>query len=277
MAVATPAAVVITGASSGIGEALAMRYARAGTVLGLIGRDHGRLEQVADRCRAAGSDVRQALIDVRERALLADWLREFDSTVPVDLLIANAGVITGARSGQTIEDAEAASALMEINVLGMLNTVQPIMPRMLARGRGQIAIMSSISALSPLPDACAYSASKAAVMSYGVALRDGVRHSGVRVNVLCPGFITSPMSSQIRGWKPMEMSAETAAKRIVDGLARDRAVIAFPWPLAFAARLSRFLPDKLRHVGMSPFRLYVAASQSVAETASPPRSDERQR
>jgi short-subunit dehydrogenase len=156
---------------------------------------------------------------------------------------------------------------MEINVLGMLNTVQPLLPLMLARGRGQIAVMSSVSALSPLPDAASYSASKAAALSYGLALRDRVYRAGVRVNVLCPGYVTSPMSSSFRGWKPFEMTTEAAAKRLARGLARDRALIAFPWPLVLLARSSRLLPDKIRRVAMLPFRFHVAP-------ATPPADDE---
>jgi short-subunit dehydrogenase len=147
---------------------------------------------------------------------------------------------------------------MQINVLGVMNTVQPVLPLMLARGRGQAVVMSSIAGLAPLPDAPAYSASKAAVLRYGLALRDCVYDAGVRVNVVCPGYITSPMSLRVKGWKPLEMPADAAAARIIQGLARDRAVIAFPWPLAVVTRLSLLLPDKLRRVGMRPFRFRVA-------------------
>jgi short-subunit dehydrogenase len=264
MAVATPGTVVITGASSGIGAALATSYARAGAVLGLIGRDKTRLDEVAARCRATGCEVRTALIDVTDRKALADWLLAFDVATPIDLLIANAGIVTGIPPGQQFEDADAASRLMQINVLGTLNTVHPVLPLMLARGRGQIAIMSSVSAFSPLSDAGAYSASKAALLAYGVALRDSVRGAGVRINVLCPGFITSPMTAQIKGWKPLEMTLDTAARRIVRGLARDRGVIAFPWPLVLAARLSRLLPDRLRPLMMRPFRFHFAGVAPAA-------------
>jgi len=256
--IAAPKTVVITGASSGIGQALALRYARAGAALGLIGRDRERLERVAERCRALGSSARPGFVDVRDRPALAAWLQEFDRAAPVDLLIANAGIVTGVARGRQIEDAEAADRLMEINVLGVLNAVQPMLPPMLARRRGQIAVMSSISALAPLPDAPSYSASKAAILSYGVALRDRVHDAGVRVNVVCPGYVDTPMTARFRGWLPFEMTAEAAAARIVKGLARDRAVIAFPWPLVLLARGSRLLPDWLRRYGMKPFRIHVA-------------------
>jgi short-subunit dehydrogenase len=259
--IATPKTVVITGASSGIGEALAVRYARAGTVLGVTGRNRERLERVAERCRAAGCDVRPAVLDVRDRSSLAAWLQELDRAFPIDLLIANAGVTTGVARGRQDEDADAAFELMEINILGVLNTVQPVLPLMLTRGRGQIAIMSSVSALSALPDAPSYSASKAAMLSYGVALRDRVYDAGVRVNVLCPGYVSTPMTARFKGWLPLEMTVETAAARIVSGLARDRPVIAFPLILVLLARGSRLLPDGLRRLGMMPFRFHVTGPQ----------------
>ena len=253
-----PKSVVITGASSGIGEALALRYARTSGMLGIVGRDRTRLERVAERCRAEGRDVRVASIDVRDRTALADWLKEFDRASPIDLLVANAGVTIGMARGELLEDADAAFQLMEINVLGVMNTVQPVLPLMLARGRGQVAIMSSMSALLPMSDWPAYSASKAAVLSYGLALRDRVHAAGVRVSVLCPGYITTPMLAPIRGWKPLEMSADAAAERIVRGLARDRELIAFPWPLVFISRFGALLPDGLRRLGMKPFRFHMA-------------------
>lgn len=262
--VANPKTVVITGASSGIGEALAVRYAGAGCVLGLVGRDRERLARVAERCRAAGSDVREALIDVRDRAALADWLRDFDRTSPIDLVFANAGVSTGTPPGRPHEDADAAFLLMQINVLGMVNTVQPLLPLMLSRGRGQIAVMSSVAALVPLADSPAYSASKSAILSYGLALRDRVHAAGVRVNVLCPGFVTSPMSARIKGWRPLEMSADAAAERIARGLARDREVIAFPWPLVFVSRIAAWLPDGVRRLAMKPFRFHITGTPDRA-------------
>jgi short-subunit dehydrogenase len=260
LTVAIPKTVVITGASSGIGEALALRYASAGGVLGVTGRDRGRLERVAERCRVAGCEVDHALIDVCDRAALAEWLRTFDRRSPVDLVIANAGVMTGSPIATRLEEADGAFQLMQINVLGMLNTVHPLLPLMVSRGRGQIAVMSSVSALAPLPDAPSYSASKAAVLSYGVALRDGVRATGVRVSVICPGYVTSPMTDHYIGWKPFEMTAEAAAERIARGLARDRAIVAFPWPLVLMARSSRWLPDSLRRLAMRPFKFHVSGA-----------------
>ena len=267
MAVASPKTVVITGASSGIGEALALQYARSGVLLGLVGRDPKRLEGVAERCRAAGAEVRSALIDVRDRKALRDWLREFDRLSPIDLLIANAGTSTGTAPGQRVEDPDAAYLLMEINVLGVQNAVQPVLSLMLARGRGQIAIMGSISALVPMRDWPSYSASKACIVQYGLALRDRVYATGVRVNVLCPGYTTTPLTNRIMGWRPFEMSTETAASRIVRGLARDREFIAFPWPLVVLSRMAALLPGGLRRMAMIPFRFRIVPAPGPARKA----------
>jgi short-subunit dehydrogenase len=118
--------------------------------------------------------------------------------------------------------------------------------------------LSSIAALAPLPDAAAYSASKAALLAYGLAMRERLRDDGIKVNVVCPGFVTTPMAQAYLGWKPLEISPEDAARRIIRGLERDRAVIAFPWPLVFAARFQQMLPETLRRMGASAFRFRIA-------------------
>lgn len=250
---AMPSTVVITGASSGLGEALALRYARDSRSLGLIGRNRERLAAMQARCRALGCNVETASIDVRDRAMLAQWLGEFDRGTPIDLLIANAGVSTGTPPEELLEDAAAAAEVLEVNVLGVFNTIQPILPAMIARARGQIAIISSLAGLIALPDSPAYCASKSAVLSYGLALRQRLHAAGVQVSVICPGYVASPMTARIKGWKPLEMSADAAAERIICGLARERAVIAFPWPLVVAARFGAALPDRLRRLVTRPF------------------------
>ena len=238
--------IVITGASSGIGRALALYYARRGAHLGLLGRNSERLGQAAAECRAAGAVVESQLIDVCDRPLMADWLENFDTSSPIDLLIANAGVMHGTAPGGDIEQPEAGYALVQTNVLGVLNTIQPLLPRFTARQRGQIAIMSSLAALIPLRDSPSYCASKSAVMAYGLSLRDLLGEQGIGVSVICPGYVTTPMSQREAGGKPSEMSAERAAGIIDRGLSRNKAVIAFPFWLALATRIGGRLPDRWR-------------------------------
>jgi short-subunit dehydrogenase len=252
--------ILITGASSGIGKALALRYAGEGCRLGLLGRNAERLAAAAAECRALGADVFTAAIDIRDRAAVSAWIDEFDRAAPVDLAIANAGVMEGTRPGGDIEPADAAYRLIEINVLGTLNTVQPLLPKMMARGGGQIALVSSIGGLTPLPDAPSYSASKSAIVNYGLSLRAVLAPHGVRVSVICPGFVDTPMMRRESGAKPFRMTAEKAAALISRGLARNRALIVFPRMFGLVTRIGGLLPDWLRRWTMGPFRFTVKDS-----------------
>ncbi len=249
--------IVITGASSGLGEALALEYAASGTLLALTGRDAARLKAVAGACRAKGAEVVSAQLDVRDRKALGAWLLELDASHPVDLVIASAGIIVGPAAGGTLEDADAAYDLLQTNILGVANAVQPLIPRMIACRRGQIAMLSSIAAFVPLPQAPSYSASKAAILNYGMSLRDALRPHGVRVNVVCPGFVDTPMSRMESGPKPFQQTPARAAKIIVAGLARDREIIMFPWAFGFITWVSGLLPSWLRRVFSKPFRFSV--------------------
>jgi short-subunit dehydrogenase len=250
--------VVITGASSGIGTALALRYARQGATIGLIGRNQERLASVAVECRNLGANVSVGEIDIRARAELMHWLEAFDDATPIDLLFANAGVMEGTPPGGKIEPPDAAYAMIQTNILGVLNTVQPLIPRMMTRGRGQIALVSSIAGFIPLPDSPSYCASKAAVLSYGLALRALLDPYGIRVSVICPGYITTPMMLRESGPKPFAMPPGKAADLICRGLEHNRAVIAFPFFFALVTRIGGLLPDRLRRWTMRPFRFTVS-------------------
>jgi short-subunit dehydrogenase len=256
--------IVITGASSGIGEALALRYAREGARLGLLGRNRERLDRVAAECRGFGAEVHTATIDVRARQDLRVWLEDFDGAAPVDVLIANAGVLAGTTPDGEIETADESHALIETNVLGVLNAVHPLLPRMLSRGHGQIGLVGSLAGFVPLPDTPSYCASKSAVLTYGLALRSFLRRRGIRVSVICPGYVTTRMTQQESGWRPFEMPAGRAAELICRGLARDRPVIAFPFLLALLSRIGGVLPDGLRRLTAKPFRFTV---QRLADRA----------
>jgi NADP-dependent 3-hydroxy acid dehydrogenase YdfG len=238
--------IVITGASSGIGKALALHYAAPGVRLGLLGRNAERLGEVAAACEARGAETARASVDVCDRQVMKGWLEQFDATAPVDLLFANAGVMHGTAPGGDIEPPEAGHALMQTNVLGVLNTVQPLLPRMMARRSGQIAIMSSLAGLIPVRDAPSYSASKSAVLAYGLSLRDLLRGHGVGVSVICPGYVTTSMSQRETGDKPSEMPPARAAAIVARGVARNKAVIAFPFWFALATRIGARLPDRWR-------------------------------
>jgi len=250
-------AVLITGGSSGIGRALALYYANADTVIGLLGRDEARLQAVASDCRGKGASVEYAGIDVRDRAAMRTWMEDFDRRHATDLVFANAGIMGGVRPGARLEPADFAYELTEANILGVLNTVQPLLEPMMRRRRGQIVLLSSLAGFNALPDAPSYCASKAAVMTYGLSLREALRGTNVRVNVVCPGYVSTPMTDQLSGWKPGEISAEDAARRIANGLEKDRAIIAFPFMLAWLSRIGAVMPDWVRQLGSRPFRYKV--------------------
>ena len=232
--------ILITGASSGIGEALALAYAGAGTRLALTGRDAARLATVTDACRTRGATVDAAVLDVADRAAMAAQVARWDDADPIELAIANAGISAGTGGGQ---ESEAQLRLITaVNVDGVINTVAPLLPRMVARGRGQLALMSSLAGFRGVGGAPAYSASKAWVRVYGEALRLDLATHGIRVSVICPGFVRSRMTAVNRFPMPFLMDADRAARIIQRGLAANRGRIAFPWQMAAAVWLLNALP-----------------------------------
>lgn len=241
-----PSHILVTGASSGIGAALARRYAGPDVRLSLTGRDRNRLEAVALACRNRGAEVVVGICDVRDAGAMRAFIEEADGQSPIAMLIANAGiggeqVVAGAAG----EKGEIARAIFEINVVGVVNTIAPLLPRLVSRGKGHIVIMSSLAAFVALPDAPAYSASKAALRVYGEALRRLLAPRNVRVSVVCPGFVDTPMSRSLPGPRPLLWSADRAAAVIVAGLARGKREISFPWRLVMLAKLSARLPPTL--------------------------------
>ncbi len=248
--------ILITGASSGIGAALARHYAAPGSRLRLVARDPDRLDAVAAACRQAGAEVETARLDVRDRAAVRCLLEEADARAPLDLVIVNAAINGGHPTGD-VETEAVAFETADINLGGALNVMLPALTLMLGRGHGQIALMSSLAAFAPLPDAPSYSGAKAALLAHGLALREKVRARGVKVNVVTPGYVKTPMGGDYKGWRPFEMSAEAAAARIARGLARDRDIVAFPMRLAILARGAGLLPESLRRLGMHGFRFQI--------------------
>jgi short-subunit dehydrogenase len=238
-----PKTILITGASSGIGEALAEAYAGPGVTLVLTGRDRERLDAVAARCMERGAEVRAATVDVADRAAMADWLALVDQATPVDLCIANAGISGG--TGGRGESEEQARRILAVNVDGVLNTIHPLIGPMTARGRGQLALVSSLAGFRGYPGAPAYCASKAAVRSYGESLRLDLRPVGIEVSVICPGFVKSRITDRNRFPMPFLMDADRAASIIKRGLERNRGRIAFPLPTYLMAWLVAVLPSAL--------------------------------
>jgi short-subunit dehydrogenase len=238
--------VLITGASSGIGRALAEACAAPGITLFLGGRAADRLTAVADACRARGAEVHDAVIDVRDAAALADWIL---GAGRLDLVVANAGVSAG--SGDNVpEPPEQARAIFATNLDGVLNTVLPAMAVMATQApgadgvRGRIATIASIAAFVPAPGAAAYCASKAAVDTWTVASAHSARARGIALTSVCPGYVRSNMTANNRFPMPGLMHADRAAGIILRGIAQGRVRIAFPWWMAAAARLAGLLPPR---------------------------------
>lgn len=240
----SPSVILITGASSGIGRALALRYAANGVFLALSGRDEGRIEEVARLCREKGAAVDIAVLDVTNRGAMEDWIAEIEEDGrPIDLVIANAGISGGTGGVMNGEPADQARAIFETNVIGVLNTVEPVLPRMAARKSGQVVFISSMAGFRGFPSAPAYSASKGAVRFYGEALRGAMADTGVKVNVVCPGFVKTPMTDANDFPMPFLMDVEQAADIIVRGIAADKGRIAFPLPVHGMSWLLSVLPD----------------------------------
>ncbi len=239
-AVRDPRHVLLTGASSGIGTALAEAYARPGVRLTLGGRNRERLEIVAARCRERGAEVETGAIDVDAHEAMRAWVEAADRIQPLDLVIANAGISAGTGSGAE-SDAQTRD-IFATNLAGALNTLQPAAAAMQARGRGQLAVISSLAAFRGFPGAPAYCGSKAAVRVWAEAMRPHLAAQGIGINVVCPGFVRSRMTAVNDFPMPFLMDAEKAARIIQRGLARDTARISFPWPLAAAVWLLAALP-----------------------------------
>lgn len=238
---AEPKSIAITGASSGIGAALAQAYAKPGVTLALSGRDRARLSTVADGCRAAGAEVIADVLDVARRDAMVEWIAGLDSARPLDLVVANAGISAGTGDIGGEDEAQARD-IFAVNLDGVLNTLWPAIDVMRRRRAGQLAIVSSIVGFRGLPGAPAYSASKAAVLAYGDALRVGLAGDGIVVSVICPGFVESRITETNDFPMPFLMPADKAAAIIKRGLARGRARIVFPWPMHVAVRLLQLLP-----------------------------------
>lgn len=238
-----PASVLITGASGGIGAALARRYAERGRTLILHGRDATRLESIAQVCRGQGARVQTVTFDVRDADAAIGQLGSLSDREEIDLAIVNAGVTHAIGGGDVFESFATAREVLAVNLEGALATVAGVLPGMIRRGKGQIALVSSLAAYVGLPRTPAYCASKAALKSYGESLRLRLAPRGIAVNVVLPGFVRTAMTDRVKGPKPAIIPPERAAHLIRRGLERNRGRIAFPRRLAWGLRFLSILPQ----------------------------------
>jgi short-subunit dehydrogenase len=249
--------VAITGASSGLGAALARAYAAPDSVLGLVARDRDRLARTEAACRAAGARVESAALDVADAAALADWLQAFDRINTVELLIANAGISAGPDPDSPGEPASTTVRQIAVNLVGAVNTIAPLLPSLCARRRGRVVAIASVAALRGLPYSPGYCASKAGLRAYAEALRPRLARYGVGVTVVSPGFFASPMTERWDGPTPFLVSGERAARRIKRGIDRGAARIAFPWPLVLGMRLCDLAPAPIGDAILRRFRFRI--------------------
>lgn len=234
--------VFITGASSGIGAALARQYAAQGAHLGLTGRNEQRLQAVAASlacpCSLYLLDVRDA--DALRHAAL-DFMHKHGTP---DIVIANAGVSQGTLT-ELAQDEPTFQAIFDTNVMGLVHTFQPFIHAMQARGNGTLIGIASVAGLRGLPGAGAYSASKAAAINYLESLRVEMLPSGIRVTTLCPGYIKTPMTDVNTYPMPFMLDADSAAKKMIRLIEKGRRYAILPWQMALVGRLMKLMPAPL--------------------------------
>lgn len=234
--------VIITGASSGIGAALARHYARQGAILGLIARRAPALQQLT-----ASLSTPCALypLDVRDEAALLAAGQDFIARHGCpDIVIANAGISIGTLT-EPAEDLAVFSETLEVNVLGIARTFQPFIARMRERGRGALVGIASVAGYRGLPGGGAYCASKAAAIAYLESLRLEFRGSGISVTTVCPGYVATQMTEDNPYPMPFLMDADEAAERIGALVQHGTAYAVIPWQMALVARVLRIMPNWL--------------------------------
>lgn len=234
--------VFLTGASSGIGEALARHYAASGATLGLVARRGHRLAALAAELPGSHSCYPLDVADAAAlQAAAADFITRYGCP---DFVIANAGVSAGTLTEEA-GDLSVFRRIFDTNVIGMAQTFQPFVAAMKARGSGRLVGIASVAGIRGLPGAGAYSASKAAGIAYLEALRVELHGSGVRAVTIAPGYIATPMTAVNRYRMPFLMPVDAAARRFARAIERGTRYTVIPWQMAVAAKLLRLLPDPL--------------------------------
>jgi len=235
--------VFITGATSGIGEALARHYAGRGATLGLFARRHAELDRMA--AALAPATVATYAGDVRDAAALAHAGDNFIARFGVpDVVIGNAGISRGVLTGEAM-DMPVFKDVFDTNVQGLVQTFQPFVAAMLEARRGALVGVASVAGFRGLPGSGAYSASKAAAITYLESLRVELRGSGVSVVTICPGFIATPMTARNPYRMPFLLAPDQAARRIARAIERKRRFYVLPWQMAWVGWALRIMPRPL--------------------------------
>ena len=237
--------ILITGASSGIGSALALRLSAPNIRLFLLARNTEKLELVCAQCKQLNADVITHTADVTAITETQNLIESIDTEFPIDLIICNAGVTNTVGKKGEAETWEEITQVIDTNLYGVLACLNPLIDRMKQRRQGQIAIVSSLAAFYGMPVTPIYCASKSALKGYGEALRGWLKYDGIKVNMIYPGFVKSELSDQIGTHRPFMISTEKAADIIVKGLEKNKASISFPLLLTFGIRFLNILPSRM--------------------------------
>jgi len=248
--------IFLTGASSGIGEALALAMAKRGATLGLLARREELLKELAAKCEQGGGKAGYYAVDVTDAKAVAEAAEELRNEFGrIDVLIANAGI--GGNNSETQNlNPEAVAEVININLLGAVNAVSAVLPQMLENKSGQLVAISSLAGFRGLPKSAAYSASKAGMTAFFESVRLDVQDKGVAVTIIQPGFIKTPLTSGRKSKMPFLMELEDAIPLFLDAIERRKKFAAFPWQLAAVVRVARIFPAWLydRIAGRAKFR-----------------------
>lgn len=234
--------VFLTGASSGIGEALAVALAKKGAILGLVARREELLNELAVKCEAVGGTARVFSCDVVDSSALHAAAERFrDEFGHIHIMIANAGI--GGNNKETRDyDPEAVKNLIDVNLLGAVNAIHAVVPAMLERGSGHLIGISSLAGFRGLPKSAAYSASKAGMTAFFESVRLDVAAKGVDVTIIQPGFIRTPLTAARANTMPFLMELDDAIPHFIKAIEKKKKFAAFPWQLATIVRAARFVP-----------------------------------
>lgn len=248
--------VFLTGASSGIGEALAIALAKRGTALGLLARRKELLAKLAAECERSGGTARIFPCDVTDEAAVEDaaseLLAEFGK---IDILIANAGI--GGNDKDTRElRPSSVKKVIDTNLLGAVNVVHAVLPSMMKSGSGQLVAISSLAGFRGLPKSAAYSASKAGMTAFFESVRLDTKHLGIDVTIIQPGFIRTPLTESRANRMPFLMELDDAIPLFIRAIEKKKKFAAFPWQLATIVRAGKIMPAWLydRIAGRARYR-----------------------